>query len=62
MQPLFRLALAFMAVGFVVTLFLKEVPLRKHMLTPATATTSEEADVVGAPQPFSLRESEEESA
>jgi len=62
MQPLFRLALAFMAVGFVVTLFLKEVPLRKHMLTPATATTSEEADVVGAPQPFSLRGSEEESA
>jgi EmrB/QacA subfamily drug resistance transporter len=62
MQPLFRLALAFMAIGFVVTLFLKEVPLRRHMLSPSTVTASEEADVTGSPQPFSLRRPEEETA
>jgi hypothetical protein len=62
MQPLFHLALGFMFCAFVVTLFLKEIPLRKHQLAPEAAPAAEEADVVGAPEPFGLRSPADESA
>ena len=60
--PLFHLALGFMACGLVVSFFLKEVPLRKTMLTPAAVTADEGADIVGAPEPVSLRVRDEETA
>lgn len=62
MQPLFHLALAFMLSAFVVTLFLKEIPLRKHQLAPQAVVADEEADVVGAPEPLSLRAPADELA
>jgi hypothetical protein len=62
MQPLFHLALAFMLCGFVVTLFLKEIPLRKHQLAPAAVVADEEADIVGAPEPVDLRARADETA
>ena len=62
MQRLFHLALGFMLCAFVVTLFLKEIPLRKHQLAPTAVAAAEEADVVAAPEPFSLRAPEGESA
>lgn len=62
MQPLFHLALAFMFCGFVVTLFLKEIPLRRHQLAPAAVPAAEEADIVGAPEPFGLRAPADETA
>jgi EmrB/QacA subfamily drug resistance transporter len=62
MQPLFHLALAFMFCALVVTLFLKEIPLRKHQLAPAGVAADEEADIVGAPEPISLRAPADEPA
>jgi hypothetical protein len=62
MQPLFHLALGFMLCAFVFSLFLKEVPLRKHQLTPAAVPADQEADVVGAPEPVGLRAPSSESA
>lgn len=62
MQPLFHLALGFMAAGLVISLFLKEVPLRRHMIEPAAVAADEAAGIVGAPEPFSLRDSAQDSA
>jgi hypothetical protein len=62
MQPLFHLALGFMLSAFVVTLFLKEIPLRRHQLAPASVPADTEADIVGAPEPASLRAPADEPA
>jgi len=52
MQPLFHLALAFLLAALVVTLFLKEIPLRQHQLEPEAVVAGEAASIVSAPEPL----------
>ncbi len=51
MQGLFHLALGFLALALVVTLFLKEIPLRRSHGETAYAVADEAASVVSAPEP-----------
>jgi len=53
-QPLFHLALGFMLVALVVTLFFKEIPLRSVHVEPEYAVADEAASLVGAPEPLEL--------
>jgi hypothetical protein len=62
MQPLFHLALGFMLCGLIVTLFLKEIPLRRHQIAAESVVADEEAAIVGAPEPVSLRAPADEPA
>jgi EmrB/QacA subfamily drug resistance transporter len=52
MQPLFHLALGFLVAAFVVCIFLKEIPLRRHFVEPEQVVADESASVVGAPEPL----------
>jgi EmrB/QacA subfamily drug resistance transporter len=62
MQPLFHLALGIMLCGLIVTVFLKEIPLRRHQIAAESVVADEEAAIVGAPEPVSLRAPADEPA
>ena len=62
MQNLFHLALGFLVLALLVSLFLKEIPLRRSHGEASQAVVDEVADVVGAPEPAPLPPSVPERA